>query len=235
MRRRQLNIALGAPLLAGLGSLGSLVGCAAPAPEALGLWFIFLETGRATPDDRDAVMAMQRGHIDNFKRLFAEGRLLAAGPMADPSRSKRGLVVVRAASHAELMAYFQPDAYVREGYLQVNAVPALARRAVYTEGIDASRVEEIRIVLIGRPEPSASAPDAATAQARQSLLQALVERGTLGAWYTLQTGPVAEVLLARSTDTAALEAALAPYAPPGSGIAVQVWRQWISPRVVGPR
>lgn len=229
MRRRQLNITLGAPLLAGLGSL---VGCATPAPEASVLWFIFLETGRATPDDREAVMAMQRGHIDNFKRLFAEGKLLAAGPMADPSRSKRGLVVVRASTHAELMGYFQPDAYVREGYMQVNAVPALARRAVYTEGIDVARVEEIRIVLIGRP---ASAADAATALARQALLQGLVERGTAGAWYTLQSGPVAEVLLARSTDTAMLEAALAPYAAPGSGIAVQVWRQWISPGVVGPR
>lgn len=230
MRRRQLSIALGVPLLA--GALSALGGCAAPATDGPGLWFIFLETGRPTPDDRDAVMMMQRGHIDNFKRLFAEGKLLAAGPMADPSRSKRGLVVVRAASHAELMGYFQPDAYVREGYLQVNAVPALARRPVYTEGIDASRVEEIRIVLIGRP---AAAPDAATAMTRQALLQGLVVRGSVGAWYTLQTGPVAEVLLARSTDTAGLEAALAPYAKPGSGIGVQVWRQWISPGVVGPR
>jgi uncharacterized protein YciI len=229
MRRRQLTSALGTPLLAGLGSLP---GCATQPPEAPGLWFIFLEAGRAAPDDREAVMAMQRGHIDNFKRLFAEGKLLAAGPMADPSRSKRGLVVVRASTHAELMGYFQPDAYVREGYMQVNAVPALARRPVYTEGIDAARVEEIRIVLIGRP---AAAPDAAAAQTRQALLQGLIERGTIGAWYTLQAGPVAEVLLARSTDTPMLEAALAPYAATGSDIAIQVWRQWISPGVVGPR
>lgn len=230
MRRRQLAVTLGAPLLAGM--LSALGGCAAPAPDGPGLWFIFLETGRPTPDDREAVMAMQRGHIDNFKRLFAEGKLLAAGPMADPARSKRGLVVVRASTHAELMGYFQPDAYVREGYMQVKAVPALARRAVYTEGIDATRVEEIRIVLIGRPT---AAPDAATAQARRALLQGLVERGAVGAWYTLQAGPVAEVLLARSTDTAMLEAALVPYAAPADGIAVQVWRQWISPGVVGPR
>ncbi|MDO9286580.1 MAG: hypothetical protein Q7U26_16925 [Aquabacterium sp.] len=230
MRRRQLTLALGAPLLA--GALAGLGACATPATDGAGLWFIFLESGRPTPDDRDAVMAMQRGHIDNFKRLFGEGKLLAAGPMADPARSKRGLVVVRAASHAELMGYFQPDAYVREGYMQVNAVPALARRAVYTEGIDATRVEEIRIVLIGRP---AAAPDAATAHARQALLQGLVERGNVGAWYTLQTGPVAEVLLARGTDSASLEAALAPYAAPDRGITVQVWRQWISPGVVGPR
>ena len=71
---------------------------------------------------------------------------------------------------------------------------------------------------------------------RQRLLQALVDAGTLGAWYTLADGPVAEVLLARSTDSAALEAALAPY--PGradDSVDLAVWRQWISPGVVGPR
>lgn len=210
-----------------------MLGCASLAPADPDLWFVFLETGRKTPDDEAAVMAMQRGHIANFKRLFAEGKLLAAGPMADPQRIKRGLVVVRAESIDALRGYFQPDAYVREGYMTLNAVPALARRPVFTEGIDDSRVEELRIVLIGRPP---APPEPALARARQALLQGLVERGTLGAWYTLQTGPVAEVLLARTTDSAALESALAPYAAPGGdGARIQVWRQWISPGVVGPR
>lgn len=46
-----------------------------PPPSAGDSWFVFLEIGRPTPDDPPAVQAMQRGHIDNFKRLFAEGRL----------------------------------------------------------------------------------------------------------------------------------------------------------------
>jgi uncharacterized protein YciI len=196
-------------------------------------WFVFLETGRPTPDDPPAVQAMQRGHIENFKRLFAAGRLQAAGPLADPARIKRGIVVVRAASLDELPGYFQPDDYVREGYLRLNARRAAARQPLHTEGIDATRIEEVRIVLIGR---SATPADADTSAQRHQLLQALVDAGTLGAWYTLADGPVAEVLLARGTDTAALEAALAPY--PGlaaGGISLAVWRQWLSPGVVGPR
>jgi uncharacterized protein YciI len=180
------------------------------------LWFIFLEKGRPTPPDKDAVMAMQRGHIDNFKRLFALGRLFAAGPLADPSGFKRGIVTVRAASREELMGYFQPDDYVREGHMALNAVPASAYKALNTDGIDATRVEEVRIVLVPR---SAPAPQAA--------LKALVDAGTVGAWYTLREGPLAEVLFARSTDTAALEAALAPHS---SG--AMVWKQWLSPGVV---
>ncbi len=47
-------------------------------------WFIFLETGRPVPEDKAAVAAMQAGHLENFKRLFADGKLFAAGPMRDP-------------------------------------------------------------------------------------------------------------------------------------------------------
>lgn len=188
-------------------------------------WFVFLETGRPTPADPPAVQAMQRGHIDNFKRLFALGQLQAAGPMADPARLKRGIVVLRAHSLADLQAYFQPDDYVREGYMTLNAVPATARQPLHTTGIDASKIEEVRIALLPRPEPDTQASQ------RLACLQARVAAGTVGAWYTLHEGPLAEVLLARGTDTTALEAALAPCNSP----APQVWRQWISPGVVGPR
>jgi uncharacterized protein YciI len=215
MLRRQLPAACAA--------LAVLSGCATPPPAAPRDWFIFLESGRKTPDDRAAVMAMQRGHIDNFKRLFAEGRLFAAGPMRDPAGRKRGIVTVRAASMDELRGYFQPDEYVREGYLTLNAVPATAHKALNTEGIDATRVEEVRIVQVERP-----ASDGAAA-ARQAFLRGLLERGVVGAWYTLHEGPVAEVLFARSTDTAEVQAAFSGL--PGGG-EVAVWGQWLSPGVV---
>ena len=32
---------------------------------------------------------MQRGHIESFKRLFAQGGLFGAGPMHDPAGIKR--------------------------------------------------------------------------------------------------------------------------------------------------
>jgi uncharacterized protein YciI len=216
-----------------LAALALLTACSTPAPAPAppgDLWFIFLETGRPTPPDKAAVAAMQTGHIENFKRLFGLGQLLSAGPLADPGKAKRGIVVVRADSLATLTGYFAPDVYVRDGYMLLNARRAVAHRPLHTEGIDASRIEEVRIVLIGRP----SWPDPAAAQ-RQALLRQLVDAGTLGAWYTLADGPVAEVLLARGTDTAALQAALAPYAAAGPPVTVDVWRQWISPGVVGPR
>jgi len=224
MRRRELAAALALPLLASAGSR------AETDPDRLPSWFIFLETGRKTPDDAAAVQAMQRGHIDNFKRLFALRRLQAAGPLADPARLKRGIVVVRAGSRDELTGYFQPDDYVREGYMTLNAVPATAELPLQTEGIDASGVVQGRIVLIGRP---VAAADAASARDRRALLQTLVDQGLFGGWYTLESGPIAEVLFATGTDSAALQSALAPYPGLGSpGLDLSVWPQWLSKGVV---
>jgi uncharacterized protein YciI len=235
MRRRALAGLAAAPLAA-LATATLLAGCGTPRAAAPvdDTWFIFLEGGKALPPDKDALAAMQRGHLDNFRRLFALGRLQAAGPLADPGRAKRGIVVMRAADAAELARHFEPDAYVRDGYMTLNARRAIARQPLHTDGIDASRIEEARIVLIGRPTATGVAAGAAAAQ-RHRLLRGLVDAGTLGAWYTLDDGPVAEVLLARGTDTAALQAALQPYADSGPPVAIDVWRQWISPGVIGPR
>lgn len=228
LQRRHWLVTTGSLPLALLSACATTTTTPVATPDDL--WFGFFETGRPTPADKEAVAAMQRGHIANFQRLFGQGRLLAAGPLADPSQRKRGIVVLRGASLAELATYFEPDAYVRDGHMTLNARRAVAHAPLHTEGIDASRIEEARIVLIARP----AGADPAAAP-RQALLRRLIDAGTLGAWYTLADGPVAEVLLVRGTDTAGVQAALAPYAASGATVTIDVWRQWISPGVIGPR
>lgn len=85
-----------------------------------------------------------------------------------------------------LNGYFQPNACVRDGYMRVNSSRAVAHRPPHTEGIDASRIEEVRIVLIVRPAWADPAADR-----RSALLRQLEDAGTLGAWYSLADGPVA--------------------------------------------
>ena len=195
-----------------------------------GEWFVFLESGKQTPDDKEAVAKMQRGHIDNFKRLFAERKLFAAGPLRDPAKIKRGIVVVRAASVAELLSHFQPDEYVRDGYLTVNAVPATVNKALNTEGIDDTGIEEVRIIQIQRP---ALRPDAELGRRQRAFLQALLDKGTVGAWYTLESGPQADILFARTTDTAMLAEALAGYPEADSArTGILIWSQWLGKGVL---
>ncbi len=193
-------------------------------------WFIFLETGKPTPEDKDAVAKMQAGHIQNFKRLFGEKKLFAAGPLRDPARKKRGIVVVKAGSKAELLTYFQPDEYVREGYLIANAVRSVVHKPLNAEGIDPDSIEEERIVLITRPTKP---PKRKEKRETVAFLQALVDQGTVGAWYTLESGDVAEVLFCRSTDTKALEGTFAQLpAVKASNANALIWPQWLSKGVV---
>jgi uncharacterized protein YciI len=215
---------LALPVLALTVSLA--LSLAQAATDSRSTWFIFLETGRPTPDDKEAVQKMQAGHIQNFKRLFAEQTLLAAGPLSDPSRAKRGIVVVLAESKAALLAYFQPDDYMREGYLIANAERSVVHKPLNAEGPDPDGIEEGRIVQITRP---AKRPTRKQQRANDAFLRALVDRGTVGAWYTLEGGNVAEVLFCRSTDTKALEAifAQAPVVK-ASGASALIWPQWLS-------
>ncbi len=190
------------------------------------MWFIFLETGRPVPDDKAAVEAMQRGHLDNFKRLFAEGKLFAAGPLRDPSREKRGIVIVKAPNRQILMQYFQPDAYVREGYMTVNAQMATVHQALHHTGIDPDGIEENRIVLLSRAEPKDK-------DAVPVFLQRALDDGVIGAWYSLEDGPVGEVLFMRGTDETALRKAMAEY--PGLSdqrATMKIWSQWLGKGVL---
>ena len=193
------------------------------------MWFVFLELGKPSPSDRAQMDAMQRGHIANFQRLFGEKKLIAAGPLTDPTGIKRGIVVVRATERGQLNDYFKPDDYVREGYLKLDAIPCVANKALSTEGIDSSGIEEVRIVQLMR---SANALSVADTAAQRAALKGLVDRGVFGAWYTMDNGPVAEILFSRNKDDKALQTALAGTPAVKAGTAVAVWGQWFSKGVL---
>jgi uncharacterized protein YciI len=199
------------------------------APSRDEMWFVFLESGKTGFSERAALEAMQRGHIANFQRLFGEKKLIAAGPMKDPTELKRGIVVVRAPSQQLLADYFQPDQYVREGYLKLNAAPALANKPLATEGVDSSGIEEVRIVQVMRGDKVLSSSEGA---AQRAMLQRLVDQGPFGAWYTLEAGPVAEVLFSRNKDDKTLQTALAGLPAVKGGAPVAVWPQWFAKGVL---
>jgi len=224
--KRPLTLTL---VLLGL-ALAPNISPAQETPDARATWFIFLETGKKTPDDKEAVMKMQKGHVANFGKLHGEKKLFAAGPLADPSKTKRGIVVVKANTPDEYVSYFQPDDYVREGYMTLNAEKATVQRALRSEGIDPSGIEEVRIIQITRPTTALSP---AEISADHAYLTGLLERGVVGAWYTLEGGAMAEVLFCRSTDTPALEATFAqiPSVKAGKSSAL-IWPQYIGKGVV---
>jgi uncharacterized protein YciI len=193
-------------------------------------WFIFLERGKPTPADKDAVAQMQKGHIANFEKLFGEKKLFAAGPLSDPSGFKRGIVVVKAPNLETLRTYFIADQYVNDGYMTLNAQRAVVHKGLNTVGIDPKAIEEVRIIQISRPS---IVLDADTDKNDKAFLQELVDNQVVGAWYTLQDGPVAEVLFTRNRDNKKLEDIMARHPSAGAmGITISIWGQWLSRGVV---
>lgn len=200
-----------------------------PTPVPGRDWFVFLERGAPTPPDKERVMAMQKGHIANFERLFAQGRLFAAGPMRDPSQLKRGIVVVRAPDLEALRRYFDEDEYVALGHMTLNAQPCVVKKALNTTGLNLKKIVENRIVMLS----GATTLSAGERHQLDAALQALLDDGTLGAWYAMEAGPIDHVLFRAGTDEAPLQAALARL--PGRAderLQAAVWGQWFAEGVV---
>jgi uncharacterized protein YciI len=227
MTYRQLLAVLCAVLLSGCAQL---IQTKSVISNAHSDWFVFLESGKPTPPDKDAVAAMQKGHLANFGKLFGEKKLSAAGPLTDPSGLKRGIVVVNAPNMDALRGYFQADQYVSDGYMTLNARRAIAQKPLNTVGINPNEIEEVRIIQISRP---ALVLDAEADNNDKAFLQSLVDNQMVGAWYTLVDGPVAEILFARGRDTRRLQEMFARHPSASAmGAPVMVWPQWLSKGVV---
>lgn len=217
-------------LLFGCTPFSTASGSLARLTDTEGYWFIFLESGKPTPPDKDAVAKMQAGHVANFGRLFAEQKLFAAGPLADPAGVKRGIVVVKAQNRDTLQRYFDADEYVREGYMTLNARRTVVNKPLNTMGIDPKSMEEVRIIQIDRPS---LVLDTDTESNAKAFLQQLVDAGVVGAWYTIEDGPVSEILFSRMTDLKRLEETFASHPSAAAmGLSITVWRQWLSKGVV---
>lgn len=121
---------------------------AARKAEVKHFW-IFLTTGKApegvTPEE---IAKMQEAHLGNFRRLAEAGDLSAAGPMADPEKKLRGIVVLQAEDEAALTEMFKPDPFVEHRILNVEAVSATFSIGRFSPKLDAASLDEFRIAVI---------------------------------------------------------------------------------------
>jgi uncharacterized protein YciI len=123
-----------------------------PFPEPS--FFGFLVTGKNPPKaTKEEIQTYQRAHIDNFKRLFELRKLATAGPMADPDKTKRGILVLTARTKEEIPPLFVSDPYVSKGFMELQLHPIKVEFGrINTEGIDPSGIEENRIVIFTAPK-----------------------------------------------------------------------------------
>jgi uncharacterized protein len=86
-------------------------------------------TAEATPE----VMKIQEGHLANINRLWSEGKLVVAGPIAEDG-NLRGIFVFDVASMDEAKALAATDPAVQAGRLVVEFHPWMVQDGVLPAG-----------------------------------------------------------------------------------------------------
>lgn len=124
-----------------------------PEYEMTTYTFGLLVTGSTPlPAERAEVMEMQTAHIDNFKRLHGKGRLLTAGPMADPERKLRGIVVLDLKEGDKLKDLFKPDPYVTKGHMDLVTMKWMTAKGRIGGEPDPEKIVENRIVFLKKTD-----------------------------------------------------------------------------------
>lgn len=120
--------------------------CVAQEPK---LWFVFLVRGDGKRPPAAELEKLQERHIANFRRLFGEKKLLAAGPLEDPIQFKRGIVVLWVPTMKDVQECFLPDQYVQRGIMNLQVGEWKAdRQRINTADPDPNAIEENRFAYL---------------------------------------------------------------------------------------
>ncbi len=116
-------------------------------PEAR--WFVFLvRDDGPRPKDPAKLQAMQDGHIGNFQRRYAEGKLVTAGPVGDPSKHRRGIVVLGVKTRQEVTACFEGDPYIEGRIMRIEAHRWATPPVGFVVAPDPNKMAEYRLIRI---------------------------------------------------------------------------------------
>ncbi len=162
----------------------------------------------------DLLQNQQAEHIANFGRLAQEGRLLMAGPLADPERRLRGIIVLKGEkppqTSEEMKAVFGPDPFVQSGRLAFESVPWRTAEGRIKVEVSTEGIEEHTLVLLEKPD-GAPDGDAAAMAGHMANLERMWKGGLLALSGpavgpgTLKGPRVAGILICYGKDRAALQ------------------------------
>jgi uncharacterized protein YciI len=114
-------------------------------------FWIFLVTGKSTAGvAKEEIAAKQKAHIDNFKRQAEAKSLFLAGPMADPAKVKRGIVLVAVEDEKQIPDLFNLDPYVKEEFMKLDASEITKMDGKTVVDFAATEMEELRIAVFDR-------------------------------------------------------------------------------------
>ena len=91
-----------------------------PPPSAMRTYvLVLIYRGPTTFESDEENAAMQRAHLANNARLYAEGKLILAGPFRDKT-DLRGIFLFDSESVEEVAGWCNQDPGIRSGWLRVE-------------------------------------------------------------------------------------------------------------------
>ena len=86
-------------------------------------WFVMIRTGPKNDFDSATRSNLFKGHMDNIKRLYDEGKLKVAGPFDKNDLQWRGIFILDCATKEEAEKLVQSDPAIAAGIFSVDIVP----------------------------------------------------------------------------------------------------------------
>jgi len=153
---------------------------AVPLPqEDVKVFFAFFVKGDGKrPTDEGELQEMQRAHIANLQKQFAAKKLIAAGPLKDPTQVRRGIMVLTVKDDKEIAPLFETDPYVKHRIMTCEFEPWSVDVAKFNQKLpDPNAIEENRIVIV-TPGQALSRPEI---EAYDAHVKATARKG-IGGW-----------------------------------------------------
>ncbi len=143
------------------------------------LYWVFLVTGKPMAGvDQSEIETMQNAHLENFRKLAEDGRLVTAGPLSDPEGKLRGIVILSARNQNEVAEMFTHDPYIQGGYMEVVATPMEFEIGKIRTRVTPKGMEEFRMAVFeASPDQVGLTP--AMAEQTRVLLKRLYQKGNL--------------------------------------------------------
>lgn len=214
--------------------------CFSQQASAKKVFFMFFVKGQgAPPGDPKEAEAVAKTHFSNMGAQVERGRLIAAGPVKDPTEVRRGITVLTLTGREELADTFKGDEFVKRDIMRVEAAEWKVDPKKFNPKVDPSAIVEHRLVLL-KTGSGKSPENEEMRKAHRELLASLEKTHGLAVWGPVLPSDdksfsgVREVLIFTGTDTASIERALAADVfVQRNLLSVETIPLWMSKGVVG--
>ncbi|MEQ1822628.1 MAG: YciI family protein [Fimbriimonadaceae bacterium] len=205
-------------------------------PEKKIFLMFFMKGEGKRPDDKGELEKMQAAHLANMGEQYNKHHLLAAGPLQDPAKERRGITIVHVENEADVPALFKNDPYVAHDIMGISLMewkisPDSFKRA----SVDPEAIVPFRLVLFTQGK-SLRPVNAQIMKEHLDYIASLKQTHGLGVHGEIRSAKkVREAAIFSGEDTKGIETALSqdPLVR-ASLLEVEIIPLWMSKGILGP-